>query len=154
MPAIMHLMPPPPTLSMVSTLQSAMSAALCTNLFCSESRLAQALIHNIITIIRNICSKEAEFMLAQNSYVCWLLPPGGDDQLHPPVPPLHLVAVGGEAVHLLPGDPHQPPAPADQPRLQPGPLTGLHRLAAEDGQARGQAQDYIGVVDRAPWTCF
>ena len=60
MPAIMHLMPPPPTLSMVSTLQSAMSAALCTNLFCSESRLAQALIHNIITIIRNICSKEAK----------------------------------------------------------------------------------------------
>ena len=82
------------------------------------------------------------------------MPPGGDDQLHPPVPPLHLVAVCGEAVHLLPGDPHQPPAPADQPRLQPGPLTGLHRLAAEDGQARGQAQDHIGVVDRAPWTCF
>ena len=50
MPATMHRMPPPPTLSMVSTLHSAMSAELCTVFFCSESRLAQALLNNIIII--------------------------------------------------------------------------------------------------------
>ena len=50
MPATMHRMLPPPTLSMVSTLHSAMSAELCTVFFCSESRLAQALLNNIITI--------------------------------------------------------------------------------------------------------